>query len=45
MEQAGDPLGAGPWHKQAKEQKLVCGGKVFARLVAVKQQNHFAVKR
>jgi hypothetical protein len=31
MEQAGYPLGAGPWHKQAKEQKLVCGGKVFAR--------------
>ena len=34
MEQAGYPLADGKWHKQAKEQKLVCGGRVFARTYA-----------
>ncbi len=34
MEQAGYPLASGKWHKAAKEQTLVCGGKVFARTYA-----------
>ena len=34
LEQAGYPLGVGKWHKQAKMQKLVCGGRVFARTYA-----------
>ena len=34
LEQAGYPLAGNKWHKQAKEQRLVCGGKVFARTYA-----------
>jgi len=31
LEQAGYPLASGPWRNVSKEQKLVCGGRVFAR--------------
>lgn len=34
LEQAGYPLAEGKWHKAAKEQRLVCGGRVFARTYA-----------
>ena len=31
LEQSGYPIASGKWHKSAKQQTLVCGGKVFAR--------------